>query len=95
MALESLTVRARVVVRSDSEYVVKAFTEGRLARWKQTPERWKKVKNPDLWSRLNQLTDFHVVTFEWVKGHADDELNNRVNNLAEGLVKKYYQEKSF
>jgi ribonuclease HI len=40
------------------------------------------VKNPDLWRRLDALLGVHSVNFIWVRGHADNEYNNRCDELA-------------
>ena len=49
------------------------------------------VANSDLWKQLVALTDFHIVTFIKVKGHADDELNNRCDELAVMESAKFFQ----
>lgn len=71
---------ARVNVFSDSTYVVKAINEGWLLGWEQ--KGFKKVKNPDLWQRFLAVYRRHRVTFTWVKGHADNPLNERCDRLA-------------
>ncbi|MCL2402476.1 MAG: ribonuclease HI, partial [Oscillospiraceae bacterium] len=45
-------------------------------------------KNPDLWQRLIPLLAQHKVTFIWVKGHAENEYNNRCDELARAETKK-------
>ena len=84
-ALECLTIHSKVLIRSDSRYVVDAVTRGRLKEWKQ--KRWKKnekepVPNADLWQRLWQLCQKHNVNFEWVKGHGGKKENERCDTLA-------------
>lgn len=71
---------AEVCVVSDSSYVVKAINEGWLAKWKS--KGYAKVKNPDLWMRLDSLLSRHRVTFHWVKGHAGHPENERCDALA-------------
>lgn len=71
---------ADVQVYSDSTYVVKALNEGWLAKWQRTG--FKKVKNVDLWMRFLAIYSKHRVTFHWVKGHADNPLNERCDRLA-------------
>ena len=71
---------AEIQVYSDSTYVVKAITEGWLAKWEA--KGWKKVKNPDLWQRFLPLFRAHRVTFHWVKGHAGHPQNERCDRLA-------------
>ena len=45
-------------------------------------KNWKDVKNPDLWQRLLPLLTAYKPSFIWVKGHADNALNNRCDELA-------------
>ena len=71
---------AEVEVWSDSQYVVKAITEGWLEGW--VAKGWKKVKNPDLWQRFLPLYRAHRVSFHWLKGHAGHPENERCDKLA-------------
>ena len=84
-ALAALTEPVAASVHTDSAYVANAFIEGWIEGWRrrgwQTADR-KPVKNRDLWERLLALTNRHDVRFVKVKGHADDDLNNRVDRLA-------------
>ena len=87
--LERLKYPCEVEIYSDSSYTVKAFTEGWVYAWESGG--WKKadrkpVLNVDLWKTLLALTRTHEVTFHWVKGHADNELNNRCDELARGAI---------
>lgn len=74
-----------VRVLTDSQYVVKAFTEGWLAKWEA--KKWKNsdrkpVKNKDKWLELKSLVENLDVKWEWVKGHAGHPLNERADKLA-------------
>ena len=71
---------ATVEVWSDSQYVVKAVTEGWLDKW--VLKNWKKVKNPDLWQEFLRLYKAHNVVFHWLKGHAGHPENERCDRLA-------------
>jgi len=71
---------AEVEVWSDSQYVVKAITEGWLSGWES--RQWKKVKNPDLWQTFLPLFRKHRVTFHWLKGHAGHPENERCDRMA-------------
>lgn len=71
---------AIVNVFSDSTYVVKALNEGWLAKWERSG--FKKAKNADLWQRFLVVYRRHRVSFTWVKGHADNPLNERCDRLA-------------
>lgn len=83
--LEMLKEPCEVEVYSDSAYVVNSIEKGWIYSWKKNG--WKKadkkeVKNIDLWERLLKQLDIHKVTFNKVKGHSSDELNNRCDRLA-------------
>ena len=80
-----------LIIYSDSAYVVNAFLQGWLSAWKEN--NWKTsskkdVLNIDLWKRLDQLLNKHEVEWFKVKGHADNELNNRCDFLATTAIKK-------
>lgn len=79
-ALKALKEPCRVKLYSDSEYVVNAINKGWVQNW--IKKRWKKVKNPDLWQQLVELTGKHQVNFNWVKGHAGISENERCDQLA-------------
>ena len=87
--LKRLKYPCNVDVYSDSAYTVNAFLNGWIYAWKKSG--WKKadgkaVLNVDLWEELYQLTTIHQVTFHKVAGHADNELNNRCDELARKAV---------
>ena len=84
--LKALNEPCEVDVYSDSAYVVNAFLQNWISGWIR--RGWKNVKNIELWNELIALTEKHKVHFNKVKGHADDELNNRCDELARGEVKK-------
>ena len=83
-ALQALKEPCAVDLYTDSQYLVKAINEGWLRGWKA--KGWKRkdgpLKNPDLWQELDRLLQTHTVTFHWVKGHADNPMNNRCDQLA-------------
>jgi len=89
-ALEALLEPCDVTLYTDSQYVANAINQGWLESWKA--KGWKRkggeVKNPDLWMKLVPLLEKHKVTFEWVKGHSDNEYNNRCDELAVAESKK-------
>lgn len=70
-----------ITIFSDSQYVVRAVQEGWLKKWLQTNFSGGK-KNADLWRRYAELASRHNIKFKWVKGHADNEHNNRCDILA-------------
>lgn len=84
-ALEALKEPCKVVMTSDSQYLINGITKGWAASWKE--KGWKKADkspalNPDLWDRLLALLDIHDVEFIWVKGHAGHKYNERCDELA-------------
>lgn len=90
-ALQELKQPCAVELYSDSAYVVNAIKQGWLENWKKNG--WigsdkKAVKNIDLWKQLDALLIKHSVNFNKVKGHADNELNNRCDALATGEIAK-------
>lgn len=81
-ALESLTKKnISVTIYSDSQYIVRAVEEKWLDKWVRTNFAGGK-KNRDLWMRYYKLAKDYQVAFKWVKGHADNPLNNRCDELA-------------
>ncbi len=90
--LKRLKYPCKVSVYSDSAYTVNAFEQGWIYAWKKSG--WKKadnkpVSNADLWEELYNLTQQHEVVFVKVKGHADNEFNNRCDKLATGAIAEY------
>ena len=80
--LEALKREAlSIIVYSDSQYIVKAVSEGWLKNWIATNFKGGK-KNKDLWLRYADLASNHKIRFVWVRGHADNAFNNRCDELA-------------
>ncbi len=69
-----------VHVYSDSKYVVDAVEKGWVLGWER--KNFKDKKNPDLWKRFLKVYRQHRVAFHWVKGHAGNPNNERVDALA-------------
>ena len=89
-ALKLLKYECNVKVYSDSAYVVNAFNQKWIQGWKKNG--WKnsnkeEVKNRELWEELDSLVNIHNVTFIKVKGHSNNELNNRCDELARNAIK--------
>ena len=78
--LEALKAGQRVVLYSDSRYVVQAVNAGWLQRWLRTGFKGK--KNADLWRRFWRCYQQHQVRLHWVKGHAGQLENERCDALA-------------
>ena len=90
-ALKLLKEECEVKIYSDSAYVVNAFNQGWIYNWKKN--NWKTaskepVKNQELWEELYSLVQKHKVEFIKVKGHSDNEYNNRCDFLATSAIKK-------
>lgn len=90
-ALKLLKYACEVDLYSDSAYVVNAFRQKWIDNWKKN--NWKAaskepVKNKELWQELDKLTQIHQVKFHKVKGHSDNEFNNRCDELARGEIQK-------
>ena len=89
--LEALKYPCTVEIYSDSAYTVNAFVNRWISSWEKNG--WKKadgksVMNVDLWQSLLRLTKTHEVEFKKVKGHADNEYNNRCDTLARSAIAK-------
>jgi len=83
-ALEALERPSRLTIVTDSAYVKNGIT-GWLHGWKRNGWKTstkKPVKNVDLWQRLDAAQSRHEVTWEWIKGHAGHEGNERADELA-------------
>lgn len=78
--LKALKEACSVTIYSDSAYCVDAFLHNWIDGW--VKKNWKDVKNTDLWKTLLRLTKKHKVEFVKVKGHSDNEYNNRCDALA-------------
>lgn len=90
--LESLKRPCRVILTTDSKYVVDSVTKGWAKKWKAN--NWiksdkKKALNVDLWEKLLALLEIHNVEFCWVKGHAGHPENERCDQLAVSEREKY------
>lgn len=88
--LKLLKFPCEVDLYSDSAYVVNAFDKGWIYGWLKN--NWvnsskEPVKNKELWQELYNLTKIHKVNFIKVKGHADNEFNNRCDELARNAIK--------
>ena len=87
--LKLLKYPCEVDLYSDSAYVVNAFEQGWIYNW--VKNNWKTagkdpVKNQEIWKELYDLTKMHQVKFHKVKGHSDNEYNNRCDELARNAI---------
>ena len=90
-ALEALKEPCEVALFSDSRYVVDAMAKGWAKKWRMNG--WKRgkneeAKNPELWAKILDLSDLHKISWNWVKGHAQNEQNSRCDALAVAESKK-------
>ncbi|MBS7307878.1 MAG: ribonuclease HI [Eubacteriales bacterium] len=85
VALNCLKEPCEVNLYTDSAYMCNAFLQGWITRWQANgwlTAKKKPVENQDLWQQLVALTEKHKVRFSKVKGHSDNEYNNRCDELA-------------
>ena len=87
--LKLLKFPCEVDLYSDSAYLVNAFNQGWIYNWQKN--NWKTagkdpVKNKEIWEELYKLTKIHKVNFIKVKGHSDNEFNNRCDELARKAI---------
>ncbi len=90
--LSALKEPCIVELYSDSKYVIDGLSLGWAASWRKNG--WKKADkkpalNPDLWEKLLNLVEKHQLHYHWVKGHAENEKNNRCDQLAVAESKKF------
>ena len=89
--LKALKESCIVELYSDSKYVIDGLSKGWAVSWRKNG--WRKADkkpalNPDLWEILLNLTEKHTLHYHWVKGHAENEYNNRCDQLAVAESKK-------
>lgn len=89
-ALQTLKEPCIVTLYSDSAYLVNTFQQHWLTKWQLNGWRTSNkgpVENQDLWQELLDLTSTHQVEWLKVKGHSDNEFNNRCDKLAREAIK--------
>ena len=86
-ALETLPSSAQATLFTDSEYLKRGITEW-LPNWRQ--RGWKRksgaLANQDLWMKLDSITQKTHVDWRWVKGHAGNALNERVDRMVRKAI---------
>ena len=91
-ALEALKEPCTVDLYTDSAYVCNTFAQHWIDNWVRNGWKTaskKPVENQDLWKRMLELRNMHTVTFHKVKGHADNEMNNRCDKLATTAIRDH------
>lgn len=88
-ALKLVKFPCKIKVYSDSAYVVNGFLQGWIYNW--IKKNWRTadgspVKNKELWETLYKFTKTHEIEFIKVKGHSDNEFNNRCDELARNAI---------
>ena len=88
--LKMLKFPCEVELYSDSAYLVNGFSQGWIYNWQKN--NWQTsnkdpVKNKEIWQEIYKMTQIHKVKFIKVKGHADNEFNNRCDELARNAIK--------
>ena len=91
-ALRKLKEPCSVELYTDSKYVCDAVMKRWVYGWKA--KGWikadkKPALNVDLWEQLLPLLEYHDVHWHWVKGHAENEKNNRCDALAVAQSRKF------
>lgn len=94
-ALKQLTRPCRVIITTDSQYVVKGMTEW-IAGWQR--KGWQNSKkepvlNRDLWENLLELAGSHTIEWRWVRGHNGHAENERCDSLAREAIAELLQKK--
>lgn len=91
-ALKLLKRPCKVKLYSDSAYLINTFVKGWLKNWKKNGWKTvdhKDVKNKDLWIQIDEFNQMHDIEWIKVKGHADNEFNNRCDELAVNEIKSH------
>lgn len=91
-ALRLVKEQCEIDLYSDSKYVIDGLSKGWAESWRK--KGWKKADkkpalNPELWGELLDLTAKHVMHYNWVRGHAENEYNNRCDRLAVAEREKF------
>ena len=89
--LKALKVPCRVRLHSDSAYLINAFNKGWIKKWQSNgwcTSKKEPVENQDLWQELIAQSAIHEIEWIKVKGHAENEYNNRCDKLAVAAVPK-------
>jgi ribonuclease HI len=89
MALQALKEPCQITIYTDSEYLKRGITEW-LEGWRRRGWRRKEgpLANADLWQALDEALQPHQTVWHWVKGHASNRDNQRVDWLARSAIQK-------
>jgi ribonuclease HI len=78
VGLRAVREPSLITLYSDSQYLIKTLTQG-----------WKRMKNVDLWARLDQAAKPHRVTWHWIRGHNGNVGNVRADALANRAARQH------
>jgi len=83
-AIESIGVKSNLIINTDSKYIINGISTW-IKIWKKS--NWltsnkNKVKNMDLWKKLDHISSKHVIRWEWIKGHSGNVNNEKVDTVA-------------
>lgn len=84
-ALEAVTKPTNIIIFTDSQYVKNGITVW-IKSWKKNGWRSGKIKNQELWQRLDELNQKYQVEWRWVKGHSGDKYNEMADRLATAAI---------
>ncbi|MGI6593983.1 MAG: ribonuclease HI [Christensenellales bacterium] len=84
--LKALKEKCKVILYSDSAYLVNSINENWIENWQKN--NFKKIKNVDLWKELIYQIKIHNVRFIKVKGHSDNKYNNKCDLIAREQAKQ-------
>ena len=89
MALKEISSNLELTIYTDSTYVQKGISEWiknwKVNNWRSSSK--KPVKNKDLWIELDEAVGSRKINWEWVKGHAGNEGNEKADELAnQGVI---------
>ena len=94
--LASLSESSTVHLCVDSQYVLRGITEWLpmwiRRQWRSTGRRSHRVANVDLWERLNEQLERHVVDCQWVCGHSGHPENELVDRMAREIAEQFQEE---
>jgi len=90
-SLQYFTESKNIIIFTDSKYVMNGI-ESWIDNWKKNGWKTankKKVKNQELWEKLDSEISKHTIKWKWVKGHTGNEFNEKADFLARKFIEKY------
>ena len=90
-SLQYFTESKNIIIFTDSKYVMNGI-ESWIDNWKKNGWKTankKKVKNQELWEKLDSEISKHTIKWKWIKGHTGNEFNEKADCLARKFIEKY------